>query len=145
MANPKGNPQNLRPPWPKGVSGNPAGGPKRRPFSDRYAIMAEQPLPDDLRRKLHLDKGATWGDAVSYRLFVAAFKGQPTAARELREAVEGRAAQRIELTGAGGKPLNPADKGRQMASYTPEQLAAIVNLSAKLDAQEGGAGAGKPK
>ena len=106
--------------------------------------MAEQPLPDDLRRKLHLDKGATWGDAVSYRLFVAAFKGQPTAARELREAVEGRAAQRIELTGAGGKPLNPSEK-RQMVSYTPEQLAAIVSLSAKLDAQEGGAGAGKPQ
>jgi hypothetical protein len=77
-----------------GRSGNPSGRPKRRPISDRYADLAETPLPDDVRQALRLKKGAKYGDALA--LERSAIKGKVEAAREIREAIEGRATQRIE-------------------------------------------------
>jgi hypothetical protein len=85
-----------------GKSGNPGGRPKKRPISDRYADLAEQPLPDDLRLMMKLEKGATWGDALALSQFRGAIKGKPEAAREIREAIEGKATQRLEVSGQEG-------------------------------------------
>jgi hypothetical protein len=92
------NNQNLRPPWKKGdPSPNPGGRPKKRPISGRYAEMAETELPEDIRRVLRLPKGATFGDAIAMGQARAAIKGKTDAAREFREAIEGKATQRIEI------------------------------------------------
>jgi hypothetical protein len=90
----KGNMQNLRPPWKPGESGNPSGRPKKRPISDSYAEFAQRPLPEKLRRELGLQEGVTFAEAQTMSLFTAAAKGSVTAAREIREAIEGKANER---------------------------------------------------
>ena len=132
----KGTPANLMPPWKPGQSGNPGGRPKRRPISDRYEVLADTVLPDDLRRKLSLKEGATYGDALALRIFHAAIKGAPPAAREVREAIEGKADQRIQITGAGGKPLISGGKNRPMVSLTQDNLDALLKLAAEKLAKE---------
>lgn len=119
--------------WPKGVSGNPSGRPKKRPISDEYERIADCPLPDEIRKKLRMKKGTTFREALAVRTFYAAMRGQSAAAREIREAIEGKATQRLELTGAEGKPLTPGAPARPLKTYTQEQLDAIVRLSLKID------------
>jgi hypothetical protein len=104
MANPKGNPQNLKP-WKPGESGNPGGRPKKTPITDSYEKMARKRLPEDLRIMLKLPKGAKYADAVSAAQYRSAIKGKTDAARELRESIEGKTTQRLELTGAEGRPI----------------------------------------
>ena len=142
MANPNGNPQNLKM-WKPGQSGNPSGRPKTRPISDAYLAVADLPLPEDWRLKLKLPKGATYRQAVALRQFHQAIKGIPQAAREIREAIEGKSSQRIELTGAGGKPLNPTQAPRPMLNLTDAQLIHVAKLAdqAEKKQQEDGAGA----
>jgi hypothetical protein len=76
--------------WKPGQSGNPGGRPRKRPISDRYQERAEMPLDEDLRILLKLPEGATYGDAVAIAQYRAAIKGRPDAAREIREAIEGK-------------------------------------------------------
>src|ERR1700677_586006 len=87
----KGKIENLRPPWKPGQSGNPSGRPKKRPLSSAYIEFAERRLPERLRRSLGLPEGATYTDALAEALFRSALNGNVPAARELREATEGRA------------------------------------------------------
>jgi hypothetical protein len=91
------NEQNPKP-FPKGVSGNPSGRPKKRPISDRYAEIAEMPLEESIRQALKLPKGAKYGHATALAQARSAIKGKTDAAREMREAIEGKATQRIELS-----------------------------------------------
>jgi hypothetical protein len=86
----KGRIENLRPPWKPGESGNPDGRPKKRPISDRYNSLAETPLPEKRRLELDLPQGTTYGDALTTGQFDAAIDGNCRAAREIREAIEGR-------------------------------------------------------
>jgi hypothetical protein len=87
----KGKLENLRPPWKPGESGNPSGRPRRRPLSDAYGQCAERRLPEKIRRRLGLPEGTTFADALTQALFLSAINGNVPAARELREATEGRA------------------------------------------------------
>ena len=96
----KGRIENLRPPWKPGESGNLSGRPTTRPISDRYQARAEERLPEELRLMLKLGKRATWGDALALAQFRAGIKGKAENAREIREAIEGKATQRIELDNA---------------------------------------------
>jgi hypothetical protein len=106
------NEQNLRPPWKKGdPSPNPGGRPRRRPISDRYAAIAELPLEENIRLAMKLPEGATYGDAVALSQMRAAIKGKTDAAREVREAMEGKATQRVELAG----PDSLEDEIRKMS------------------------------
>src|SRR5271156_4076312 len=88
--------------WAPGQSGNPTGRPRKRPISDRYAEMVETVLPDDLRNAVGLPKGATYGDAIALSQARQAIKGKPEAAREIREAIEGKTCQRDHET--DGRP-----------------------------------------
>ncbi len=89
-----------------GHSGNLSGRPKKRAISDRYEIMAERPLPKKERSDLGLRKGATYGDAIAHAQFHSEIEGKTEAAREIREAIEGKATQRVELSGSGdGAPI----------------------------------------
>ena len=89
----RGRFENLKP-WKPGESGNLSGRPKKRPISDRYAERAETVLPEEERVKRGLPRGATYGDALAFDQFKAALNGRTEAAREIREAIEGKAAQR---------------------------------------------------
>ncbi len=89
----KGRIENLKP-WKSGESGNLSGRPKKRPISDRYAERAETALPEEERIKRGLPRDATYGDALAFDQFNAALNGRTEAAREIREAIEGKAAQR---------------------------------------------------
>lgn len=64
--------------------------------------MVETVLPDDLRNAVGLPKRATYGDAIALSQARQAIKGKPEAAREIREAIEGKTSQRDH--DADGRP-----------------------------------------
>jgi hypothetical protein len=105
--NSDGTPENLRPPWRKGEpSPNPSGRPKRLPISDTYALFASEPIPESIRRAMKrrgipIEPGATYAGALALRMWVRAMDGDPKAAKEIRESIEGKASQR---------PADPGDK-----------------------------------
>jgi hypothetical protein len=74
-------------------------------MSDRYHEFAEQPLEERARIALGLPKGATNADAVTIQQFRAGFKGNTPAAREIREAIEGKSTQRLEIVGEEGAAI----------------------------------------
>jgi hypothetical protein len=97
---------NLRPPWNPGDVPNPTGKNRNRPFSDRYAEIAEEVMPEKLRKMFNkearaevLKPGATWGDADAYGQFLQTAKGNVNAAAEVANRVEGKPPRRITLTG----------------------------------------------
>ncbi len=92
--------------WKPGESGNPGGRPRRRPISERYAECAEIALPEKERIKRGLARGATYGDALVFDQFNAALNGRTEAAREIREAIEGKAAQRMETRESEKGPVS---------------------------------------
>jgi hypothetical protein len=70
---------------------------------------ADQPLPEDVRRRLKLRKGATWEEAAVVAQDYGAWEGDTAAHKELREPVEGKATLRMELTGDEGGPIEITD------------------------------------
>ena len=96
---------NLKPAKPGEVR-NPTGVNRKRPFSDRYHAIAEEVMPEKLRRAFNKDAGAellkpgaTWGDADAYGQFLQTARGSTIAAREVADRVEGKPPQRLEITG----------------------------------------------
>ena len=76
--------------WQPGQTGNPGGRPKKKPITDRYLRIVETELPDEIRAAIGLPRGATFGDAIALAQARQAIKGETNAAREIREAIEGR-------------------------------------------------------
>jgi hypothetical protein len=98
-----------------GQSGNPSGRPKRLPITDRYAAIAELPVPDYLLIALKLSDAErqeikTYGDALALNQFRAAIKGKTEAAREIADRLEGRARQPVEIAGKDGGPIDLAER-----------------------------------
>lgn len=90
------NPQNLRPPWKKGQSGNPKGKPKKLPKLDELlaSVMSEE------------RNGLTAAEAVLRSLLVKATKGDVRAAELLLDRTFGKQRTDIDLT-TGGQPITP--------------------------------------
>lgn len=98
---------------------SPESGPKRkRPMSEANDDLLRQEIPEEMLLGLNtaviggvrknmkiLKKGATWADAIAYGLVKQALLGQVPAAKELRESVEGKATQRIELISQEDKQI----------------------------------------
>jgi len=80
-----------------GQSGNPGGGRKKRPITNALLHIGAQTLPERWRKRLGLLAGATWFEGIAMAMYQEAAKGNPAAAKEIREAIEGKAPQRIEL------------------------------------------------
>jgi hypothetical protein len=86
--------------WPKGISGNPSGRP-RKPITEAYADIAEQTYPDD-------PKGRTYAQVAAEGQFNAAIKGKTDAAREIADRLEGKAVQPVvgDINGGTSVTLN---------------------------------------
>lgn len=124
--------------WEKGKSGNPSGRPKRRPITEAYALIAKRRVPKKIRVALQLGDKATWAEALAYGQFFNAAKGRHGNATEIREAIEGKATQRIELSGVeDAAPIRVADKV-DITQFTKEELlqyrALLQKASTRRDA-----------
>jgi hypothetical protein len=74
---------------------NAIGSPTWLPISSLYLEFARKALPEELRMELDLANGAIYGEGLAKAMFDAAIKEKNvSAAREIRESIEGRAAQR---------------------------------------------------
>ena len=89
-------------------------GKMRGPITAALWHIGESKLPERQRKKLGLWPGATWFDAVAAAMFHAAANGNPEAAREIREAIEGKTPLRLELTGEAGGAIVVADLVRKV-------------------------------
>lgn len=81
---------NLKP-WPKGVSGNPGGRPKKQPITEAYLAVAGRGVPGNRR-------GLTYAQVAAERQFRAALKGSTLAIREIADRIEGKPRQSIDMT-----------------------------------------------
>jgi hypothetical protein len=80
--------QNLKP-WPKGVSGNPGGRPKKKLVSDELERLLQIEAPDA--------GGRTWATVIAEALLQQARKGDVRAIAELTNRIEGKPLQPVEL------------------------------------------------
>jgi hypothetical protein len=104
--------KNLKPAKPGEVR-NPAGVNRKRPITDEYFRASLEPIPANLiarfNRSWHaklLKPGDTWARAIAIRAcFEAGFNSSIRAMREIRESMEGKAPQRLEITGAERKVI----------------------------------------
>jgi len=101
---------NLKP-YPKGTSGNPGGKRHKLPLTDRYADRIEEKLPEKFRKWLIakapplaevLIPGSKYGDMVVIAQILQAAKGKTEAAKEIREAIEGKSIVRLRQEMASG-------------------------------------------
>ena len=91
------NDENLNPPWKPGQSGNPAGKPKgTRNRATIYSYWLEQINKD----------GVTEADSIVVAMIEKAKQGDVAAAKEAMDSGFGKIADKQELTGADGLPLN---------------------------------------
>lgn len=88
----KHRPQNrhLRPPWPKGVSGNPGGRPRKLPLTEALQRIVQDPKEAD-----KLARGITR----------EAKNGSVKAFKEVADRTEGKVRTHVEVTGPGGEEI----------------------------------------
>src|SRR5580658_5993069 len=133
-----GCPENLKPyRWQKGQpSPNPGGRPKKAPISEAYEHHVTEPLPDEIRRRFRLRKGATWANAIAVKQIHAALRGNTVAAKEIADRIEGRvrlpvevetpegSGFRIEVVHIGGDCKEPTDGSQDKEAES--QNAALI-------------------
>ena len=98
--------------WKPGCpSPNPTGRPKRKPITEAYEAIINDPLPSVLRRfrigrsEIELPKGATFADLIALGQAVAAAKGNTAAAQEIANRLEGKVPNPVEGSGPEGGPI----------------------------------------
>jgi hypothetical protein len=98
---------NLKPPIRPGEVRNPTGiNRRKRPITDHYWEVSQEAMPEALVRRFNkkcgvalLKLGDTWARAVAVRAcYEAAIECSIQAMKETREAIEGKAQQRLEIT-----------------------------------------------
>lgn len=85
--------------WKPGQSGNP-GGRRKRVLSDRYQQLMESLLPREIATAMKLPVGVLWADAIALISARTALKPNECGIlqrKEIREACEGKATQRVEF------------------------------------------------
>lgn len=105
---------NLKPPWPKGTSGNPGGRPKSVTLSDAYAKELGS----------ELDDGTTKAEAVARRMVAKAMRGNLAAASEISDRTEGKPTQRNEHSGpdGGAIEIKSFQYGHAVAGIAPRPV-----------------------
>jgi hypothetical protein len=107
------SPKNLKPPIKPGEVRNPLGVNKKRPITDMYFASLQEVVPPHLiarfNRSCHaklLRPGDTWARAIAVRAcYEAAMMASIRTMREIRESIEGKAPQRLEITGPERKEI----------------------------------------
>jgi hypothetical protein len=105
---------NLKP-FKPGESGNPGGRPKRNPLTDYLKEQLEQEIPQSMLDamkdgprlvflEVYGDK-PTFGQMIAFKLVAMSAKGDVMAIRELLDRVEGKVAQKTQLTGLDDAPI----------------------------------------
>jgi len=92
-----GRRENLTP-WPKGVSGNRNGRPRRTALTDALLEELEKRCPSDKAHRSNLE-------LIAAKLVTLARRGNMQAIREILDRVEGKAIPRNQLADAGNPPL----------------------------------------
>lgn len=134
------NPNSLKnlKPIKKGEVRNRLGINRKRPLSDGYSQRALSPLPEKLRKKINniigeeiLKVGATWAEGNALRRFVSAvIESDGTAdSREIREAIEGKARQRFEVTGGGGEEIKASVEAKLSTNDLLGAIRAVYGLT----------------
>jgi uncharacterized membrane protein len=122
----------------KGEVRNPLGINRKTPMTDYYKQRALSKLPEKIRKQMNqqlgeevLPKGALWAEANAVRRFVAAVVGKDgtSDSKEIREAIEGRARQRIEVTGAGGEEIKASVEAKMSTGDLLGAIRAIYGLT----------------
>lgn len=114
-----GKVENLRPPWPKGQSGNPGGRPNKNPFTDAYRLVAELSV-----KELAVSPTDTVAIAVAKVTVREALKGKVSAAAEAANRAEGTPTQKIQHEGTDGEPI----KYKYNAAEFVEKLREVYGL-----------------
>ena len=100
-----GTPGNLTPFEPgDGWTGNAGGRPKKRPITDEYFALADVEIPKEICKLLKIKyvKGRTFSQANALQRYMDMLKKDGSghrSAKEVREAMEGKAPQRVEISG----------------------------------------------
>lgn len=160
MADRRGNLANLKPWGPDNPPPRSPGRPRKRPQSEAYEEWLRTEIPPHKvaafrAEGIILKKGATNADMVAMAMGKEAIKGNVNAAKEMRESVEGKATQRIEMSHADGRapefvvmyatPIpgedldtEEAQRRLAMAKSVPTTLEAleVIAVQAVVDAAE---------
>ena len=111
-----GGTANLKP-WPKGMSGNPGGRPKKKPITEELERLLADEVPNG--------NGQTWATVIAEALLHEARKGDVRAISELANRIEGKPVQAIDLNSEGwesiGERLERARR-RRLEAMTREIL-----------------------
>lgn len=82
----------------KDWKGNAGGRPKKKPITERYMADLEREAPDNVCHKLGLPCGSTFGDCATRATLLRSVVGKDVGhIKEIREAIEGKAAQSITM------------------------------------------------
>lgn len=141
MANPKGNPESIAPyRFRPGQSGNPGGRPKKQPITSEYEKLSDKTLPEKLRNILNdqcgeelLPEGSTFAQGNAVRRYLDALeKGDTSAAREIREAIEGKSKVRVEVSGPEGGPVETvySELSDQQLEERRRKMQAVIDAPA---------------
>lgn len=105
------NPQNLKPPWPKGQTGNPNGRPKGRTMQARLRDAIEKAAAG----------GKDLGDAIAAVHIREALKGNVKAIEMIYERLDGKPLQPVQLSGDDdGAPIRLAAFESALAKAYPK-------------------------
>jgi hypothetical protein len=103
------NEQNLTP-YPKGVSGNPAGKPKGVPNSKTRLLKLLQLVQIKTNPITGEKEEFTVAEQLDMMVLQKAFKGDLSAYKEILDRLEGRAKQSAEIEVSGGMTINWEEK-----------------------------------
>lgn len=114
--------QNLKP-WPKGVSGNPGGRPRKKLITSELERLLQEQSPDT--------SGKTWAVLIAEALLRQAAKGDVRAIGELANRVEGKPLQGVHLDVNQSSPMWDAtdEELEQRIAELWEQLLQEKNAS----------------
>jgi len=91
--------------WKKGQpSPNASGRPKKKPITEAYEVLCNKKLPAALRivefgkkAKIDLGENATFADWLAVGLMQSARRGNPSAAAEIADRIEGKVPKPVDM------------------------------------------------
>lgn len=119
--------------FPEGKSGNPGGKPREfKLLSEAYAQLMKEECPLDVEKR-------TWGEVVAEGMLKAARTGNPAAAKEIRQAIEGDKVKSLGwqddvIQALKDGKLKPEDVIRELGS----EVARPLILAAGIDSSPSG-------